>query len=51
MDDDAPLGPLAPPCDRLPALEEGAQLGDQREGASLVVLRNRQGLAEGKSYR
>ena len=34
--DDAPLGPLAPPRDRLPALEEDAQLGDQWEGAKAV---------------
>jgi hypothetical protein len=26
--DDAPLGALAPPDDRSPALEEAAQLGD-----------------------
>jgi hypothetical protein len=37
--DDAGLGALAAPRQRLPALEEGAELGDEREGAPLVVLR------------
>lgn len=37
--DDASLGALAAARDRLPALEEGAELGDEREGPPFVVLR------------
>src|SRR5215831_642279 len=39
VDDDPSLCALTASCHRLSAFQEGAQLGDEREGATLAVLR------------
>jgi hypothetical protein len=37
--DDPPLGALAAPCERMPMLEQRAQVGDQWESTACHVLR------------